>query len=90
MYLAVMLYSPSTSYVLLNVILLETMDRIGFDWDVAVEKTAFGITNLQLPPREIHIENPERKLYFAVNRKNSVELLRIYDNRQNPENLRFD
>jgi len=58
----------------LKVVILEAMDEPGSNWEIAIEKSAFGETNLQLPPKKIWQENPELKKYFAINMNNSVEI----------------
>lgn len=58
----------------LKVCILESMEIVGSNWEIAIEKSVFGETNLQLPPKKIWQENPDLKKYFATNMNNSVEI----------------
>lgn len=55
---------------------------------IAINPRQFPMINKRLNIRKCVISR-HNTLYYR-SRKNSVELLRIYDSRQNPENLRFD
>jgi len=55
---------------------------------ISINPRQFPLIHKSLNIRKC-VVSKHNTLYYR-NRRNSIELLRIYDNRQNPESLRFD